>query len=142
MVAKLAGLGGSAVWSSVQNPDINVTPLVDVMLVLLIIFMVAAPLATVAIKVDVPPYVPSLETTPEPVVVRIASATEVFVNDVATSRASVAGSIARLVGGNNPTGREIMIRSEHGVAYAEFIGVLNDLEEGGFHKIGLVAEPT
>ena len=54
MAAKLAG-GGKAKYDLGQNADINVTPFVDVMLVLLIIFMVAAPMATVAIKIDLPP---------------------------------------------------------------------------------------
>src|SRR5665213_869979 len=54
MAAKLAG-GGKARYELGQNADINVTPFVDVMLVLLIIFMVAAPLATTAIKIDLPP---------------------------------------------------------------------------------------
>ena len=56
MAAKLAGAGGGR-YESQQNANINVTPFVDVMLVLLIIFMVAAPLASVAVKVNLPPAV-------------------------------------------------------------------------------------
>ena len=55
MAAKLAGPGGGSRYSVTQNSEINVTPFVDVMLVLLIIFMVAAPLATVSVKIDLPP---------------------------------------------------------------------------------------
>ena len=56
MAAQLSGPGGGK-YSVKQNSEINVTPFVDVMLVLLIIFMVAAPLATVSVKVDLPPAV-------------------------------------------------------------------------------------
>src|SRR5205085_3126834 len=65
MAAKLSG-SGSGRYDLGQNADINVTPFVDVMLVLLIIFMVAAPLATVSIKVDLPPATPPPPDAPKP----------------------------------------------------------------------------
>ncbi len=55
MGAKLSGPGGASKFNIEANSEINVTPFVDVMLVLLIIFMVAAPLATVSVEVDLPP---------------------------------------------------------------------------------------
>ena len=58
MAAKLSGPGGGKGHTIEQNADINVTPFVDIMLVLLIIFMVAAPMATVSIRLDLPPAVP------------------------------------------------------------------------------------
>ena len=63
MAAKLGGKRGSK-YALGQNADINVTPFVDVMLVLLIIFMVSAPLATVAIKIDLPPATPPHDVHP------------------------------------------------------------------------------
>jgi biopolymer transport protein ExbD len=66
MAAKLAGPAGGNKYDLGQNSDINVTPFVDVMLVLLIIFMVSAPLATVSIKVDLPPATPPPPDAPKP----------------------------------------------------------------------------
>ena len=64
MAAKLSGPSGGSKGTVEQNSEINVTPFVDVMLVLLIIFMVAAPLATVSIEVDLPPAVAPPQTNP------------------------------------------------------------------------------
>ena len=64
MAAKLSGPAGAAEYTVEQNHDINVTPFVDVMLVLLIIFMVAAPLASVSVKLTLPPAVVKAPTNP------------------------------------------------------------------------------
>ena len=65
MAAKLSGAGGDGGKTIEQNADINVTPFVDIMLVLLIIFMVAAPMATVSIRLDLPPAQPPVNPTQE-----------------------------------------------------------------------------
>ena len=66
MAAKLGGGGKKNKFDLGQNSEINVTPFVDVMLVLLIIFMVAAPLATVSIAIDLPPAIPPPPGAPKP----------------------------------------------------------------------------
>ena len=85
MAAKLGGGGGSR-FDLGQNSDINVTPFVDVMLVLLIIFMVAIPAATVSIKLDLPPAIPPPPgaKVEEPVLVNIQQGGGVFIGDKST----------------------------------------------------------
>ena len=85
MGAKLGG-GGGGRFDLGQNSDINVTPFVDVMLVLLIIFMVAIPAATVSIKLDLPPAVPPPPgtKTEEPTVINIQNG-GVYIGEVATT---------------------------------------------------------
>ncbi|MEG2498574.1 biopolymer transporter ExbD, partial [Brevundimonas sp.] len=85
MGAKLGGNSGGVS----QNSEINVTPFVDIMLVLLIIFMVAAPMATVSIKLDLPPAVPSAsnDKPKEPVYVSIQDGGDLYIADQKTSLA-------------------------------------------------------
>ncbi|HEY0102585.1 MAG TPA: biopolymer transporter ExbD, partial [Brevundimonas sp.] len=86
MGAKLSGPGGGSKFNIEQNSEINVTPFVDVMLVLLIIFMVAAPLATVSIEVDLPPAVaPPAQNPPTPIYISIQKDGDVFIGDKQTS---------------------------------------------------------
>ncbi|MEF9944490.1 MAG: biopolymer transporter ExbD, partial [Burkholderiaceae bacterium] len=80
MGSKLSGPAGQGGKTIEQNADINVTPFVDIMLVLLIIFMVAAPLATVSIKLDLPPATPPAPTDKpkEPVYITIQESGSIF----------------------------------------------------------------
>jgi biopolymer transport protein ExbD len=66
MAAQLSGPSGGSKFTVKQNADINVTPFVDIMLVLLIIFMVSAPMATTSIKLDLPPALPNPKNPPKP----------------------------------------------------------------------------
>src|SRR6185437_5901381 len=86
MAAKLGG-GGGGRFDLGQNSDINVTPFVDVMLVLLIIFMVAIPAATVSIKLDLPPAIPPPPgaKVEEPVLINIQQGGSVFIGEKPTS---------------------------------------------------------
>src|SRR5215469_11927410 len=86
MGAKLGG-GGGGKFDLGQNSDINVTPFVDVMLVLLIIFMVAIPAATVSIKLDLPPAIPPPPGTKvkEPVLINIQQGGNLYIGDTATN---------------------------------------------------------
>ena len=89
MGAKLSGPGGKSKTIQ-QNSDINVTPFVDIMLVLLIIFMVAAPLATESIKLDLPPAIPNPNdpNPKEPVYISIQEGGRLFIaeNETAIDR--------------------------------------------------------
>ena len=83
MGAKLAGPAGQGGKTISQNADINVTPFVDIMLVLLIIFMVSAPLATVSIKLDFPPAVPPKDNQKleEPTFISIQKTGSIFIGE-------------------------------------------------------------
>ncbi|HEY5676403.1 MAG TPA: biopolymer transporter ExbD, partial [Myxococcales bacterium] len=96
MAAKLGG-GGGGRFDLGQNSDINVTPFVDVMLVLLIIFMVAIPAATVSIKLDLPPAIPPPPgaKVEEPVLINIQQGGSVYIGDKATSMDGLIGDLSR-----------------------------------------------
>ena len=142
MAAKLSGSGGGK-FDLGQNSDINVTPFVDIMLVLLIIFMVAAPLATVSIKVDIPPAIPNPnEIKKDPVFINVEQDNKVYIGAKETSIDTLVYDItaALSVDSTNPRDEQVMIRANRYVPYEDFMTVLNTLQEGGYLKIGLIAE--
>src|SRR5580698_8805011 len=107
MAAKLAGSGGGK-FDIEQNHEINVTPFVDVMLVLLIIFMVAAPLATVSVKVDLPPAVaiPS-PNPPKPIYISIQKDGSLHIGDFPTDLDSMGSDLRTQVGTRDPSKERI-----------------------------------
>jgi biopolymer transport protein ExbD len=143
MGAKLAG-GGKAKYELGQNADINVTPFVDVMLVLLIIFMVAAPMATVAIKIDLPPaQAPKEPTDKKPTFLSVRRGGELYViSTAATQKIDLPnlGSVLNTVLGANPTDQTVLVRADRDVRYADFMSVVNQLQKDGFYKVGLISE--
>ena len=104
MGAKLGG-GGGGRFDLGQNSDINVTPFVDVMLVLLIIFMVAIPAATVSIKLDLPPAIPPPPGTKvkEPVLINLAPGGGMFIGEKATTMESLPADLSRTLAADDPT---------------------------------------
>jgi biopolymer transport protein ExbD len=143
MAAKLAGPRGRKFILG-QNSDMNVTPFVDVMLVLLIVFMVTAPLATTAIRIDLPKNVQS--SAPKAFTyVSIADDGRIFVSASATQmRASsldaLGDDLAKCLGGPDPTGRQIFIRADAHVKYGRFMAVIDRLKSDGYARIGLISE--
>ena len=140
MAAKLSGSGGGK-FDLGQNSDINVTPFVDIMLVLLIIFMVAAPLATVSIKVGIPPAIPNPnQIKKDPVFINVEQDRKLYIGARETSIDTLAYDIGAALGGPNPTDEQVMIRANRYVPYKDFMEVLNTLQTAGYLKIGLIAE--
>ena len=139
MGAKLSGSGGS---QEEAMADINVTPFVDVMLVLLIIFMVAAPLAAVTVKVALPPAVAKPGTNPpKPVYISIQSNGRIFIQDFPSDLATLGDDLRRQVGNKRDPGKErIFIRGDKDVMYGDFMGVMNMLQDNGFYSVALVGE--
>jgi biopolymer transport protein ExbD len=148
MAAKLSG-GGKKRFDLGQNADINVTPFVDVMLVLLIIFMVTAPLATVSIKIDIPPAKAPTNPTKPPTYISIDNAGQMFVS-FATGPTStemrpatltnLSTMLAQSLAVPNPTGEQVFIRADAHVRYGQFMSVVNQLQTDGYYKIGLISE--
>lgn len=136
MAAKLSG-GGGGRYELGQNADINVTPFVDILLVLLIIFMVAIPMATVSIKLDLPP--PSNQpVTRKPVFLSLQKDGKLILSPATeTSFDHVA---ADLKAAGQTTEDAIMVRADADVPYGKFMGLLNQLQGDGFMKIGLISE--
>jgi biopolymer transport protein ExbD len=124
-----------------QNADINVTPFVDIMLVLLIIFMVSAPLATVSLKLDMPPPQPGTFTPPkEPVYVSVQASGAVFVGDRTSSMQTMAADVCAALGGGACQNERVFVRGEAETSYRSFMAVMNDLHAHGFEKVGLLNE--
>jgi biopolymer transport protein ExbD len=141
MGAKLSGSGGGK-YQEEANSSINVTPFVDVMLVLLIIFMVAAPLAAVTVKVELPPAVSKPSTNPpKPVYISLQSNGRLFIQDFPTDIATLGDDLRRQLGQKRNPGKErIYIRADKDVMYGEFMGVMNMLQDNGFYSVALVGE--
>lgn len=142
MGAKLGGGGRGSRYSLGTSAEMNVTPMVDVMLVLLIIFMVAAPLATVSIKLDLPPATPPVNNVKPkpPTVISVQQSGELFIGQQKTSLDNLAGDVGRALASPNPQGETVYIRADNEVKYAQFMAVLNSLQDGGFFKISLITE--
>ncbi len=141
MGARLAGPAGGAGHTSDQNADINVTPFVDIMLVLLIIFMVAAPIATVALRLDLPPPQPGtpLEVR-EPVYVSVQEDGSQYVVDRPSRLATLEADVCAALGGGDCRRERVFVRAEPEVPYDRFMAVMNGLQTAGFHQVGLLNE--
>jgi TonB system transport protein ExbD (group 1) len=140
MAAKLSG-GGGGRYDVAQNASINVTPFVDVMLVLLIIFMVAAPLASVTIKVALPPAAAKAARKPPKIIyLSIKRDGRVFVGDNASDLDTLGADLTAAIQGANPANERIFIRGDEDVLYESFMGVMNKLQDNGFYSVALVGE--
>jgi biopolymer transport protein ExbD len=145
MGAKLGG-GGGGRFALGQNADINVTPFVDVMLVLLIIFMVALPPMTTSIKLDLPPAQPPKdgEKPKEPVVINIQPGGGLFIGEKASALRSLSGDLAKILTASDPslppTQQRVYIRADRHVRYGDFMAVMNDLQGNGYFQVALINE--
>ena len=139
MAAKLAGPGGDSRFSVEQNAEINVTPFVDVMLVLLIIFMVAAPLASVSVKLTLPPAVAKPSTNPpKPVYISIQRSGRLFIGDFPTTVADLGPDLKKAIGARDPDRERIYIRADENTRYGAFMDVMNSLQDNGFYSVALI----
>ena len=140
MAAKLSGPSGGR-YDVAQNASINVTPFVDVMLVLLIIFMVAAPLASVTIKVALPPAAAKpAKNPPKPVYISLKANGNVYIGDNKSDLDTLGTDLRDAVGSRNPTQERIYIRGDQDVLYQDFMAVMNKLQDNGFYSVALVGE--
>ncbi len=146
MAAKVGGSGGGK-FDLGQNSEMNVTPFVDVMLVLLIIFMVVAPLATTSIRLDLPPAKappPDAKSKP-PTFISIQDSGQIFVSMgkgslKPSSLGALASDLPTSLQVSTPTNERIFIRADRHVRYRAFMDVINQLQRDGYYKIGLIAE--
>ncbi|MUZ74585.1 TonB system transport protein ExbD [Agrobacterium vitis] len=125
----------------VENHEINVTPFIDVMLVLLIIFMVAAPLATVDVNVDLPASSATPAKRPnEPVYLTLKQDLSLALGNDTVSRDRLPTVLEQVSKGNKDT--RIFLRADKNVGYGEFMTVMNLLRDAGYLKIALVGVET
>jgi biopolymer transport protein ExbD len=117
--------------------DINVTPFIDVILVLLIIFMVAAPLATVDVAVDLPSSNATQKERPDkPIYLTLKPDLSLAIGDDTVARGNLAEALNEAVGGNKD--ERIFLRADRNVPYGEVMAVMNELRSAHFLKIALV----
>ncbi len=120
-----------------EMSEINVTPFIDVMLVLLIIFMVAAPLATVDVKVNLPASTSVPQPRPDkPVYLSIKADKQLYVGNNEVSKEQLVSAIDSLTSGNKET--TIFFQADKDVDYATLMGVMDELRAAGYLKIGLM----
>src|SRR3954452_8616951 len=121
-----------------ETHDINVTPFIDVILVLLIIFMVAAPLSTVALPIDLPTSSATPQKKPDtPTYVSIKSDLTLAIGEDPVKRTNLVGSLDALA--DMGKDRYVFLRADRAVPYGELMGVMEILRAGGYSKIKLVA---
>ena len=119
--------------------EINVTPFVDVMLVLLIVFMVTAPLLTVGVPVDLPrTQARSMSQDKEPLIISVDAMGRVYLQDKGMELDDVVPKLHAITGAN-PDAR-IFVRGDKGVAYGRVMEVMGAISAAGFGKVALVAE--
>jgi TonB system transport protein ExbD (group 1) len=118
--------------------EINVTPFVDVMLVLLIIFMVAAPLASVDVQVDLPGSVSKPAKVKDPIYVSLKKDGSIYIGDIQVNFGNFSERLVSASGKNY--NRRIFIRADKTVQYKEVMRVMNAVQDTGFYQIALVAE--
>jgi len=125
----------------VEQHEINVTPFIDVMLVLLIIFMVAAPLATVDIGVDLPASSAQMQPRPDkPVFVTVKPDLSVTVGESTTSKENLGSALDAAT--NNHKDERIFLRADKAVSYGDLMEVMNALRDAGYLKVALVGLET
>ena len=120
--------------------DINVTPLVDVMLVLLIIFMVTAPMMTHGVKVDLPETESkSIKTQEDPLILSITKNKEIFIEDYKVELDDLGDKLSKIFA--NRAAKEILLQGDKGVSYGFVMTVMSQVKEAGITKVGMVTEP-
>ena len=128
--------------SSKKEPisEINVTPFVDVMLVLLIIFMVTAPLLTVGVQVDLPESAAdSLPDDQEPLTISINAKGEIFIQENQVSAQKLIPKLLAIA--KNRTDTRIYVRGDKNINYGRVLEIMGTLSGAGFSKVALISEP-
>jgi len=119
--------------------EINVTPMVDVMLVLLVIFMITAPLLTVGVPVDLPKtQAAQINEAIEPLVVTINAEGKIFLQETETDFDALVPRLQAITGSKPDT--RIFVRGDKSVAYGRIMEVMGTISAAGFSKVALIAE--
>lgn len=139
MGANLSKGGRGRGYRQNQFSEINVTPFVDVMLVLLIIFMVTAPMMTTGVTVDLPDSAAApVPGQDEPLTISIKSTGSVYIGENMTKIADVAPKLKAILGEKKDS--RIFIRGDKSVDYGVVMKVVGEVNQAGFFKVALISE--
>lgn len=120
--------------------DINVTPLVDVVLVLLIIFMVTAPMLQMGIDVNLPRVKSkSIDVTEEKLVLTVNSTKEIYINKYKTSMTDLRTKLESIFASR--IDREVFMKADKNVPYGFVVEVMSEIRKAGVDKLGMITEP-
>jgi biopolymer transport protein TolR len=137
----MMGGGGGRRGRKMPMSEINVTPLVDVMLVLLIIFMITAPLLVTGVPVDLPDSKASaLKPDDTPLQISLDAKGDVFIDDAKQSRDGLAAKLVALRGARSDDTR-VYVRADRKLDYGRVMGVVGDIAAAGFTHVALVSQP-
>ncbi|MCD6294958.1 MAG: protein TolR [Deltaproteobacteria bacterium] len=121
--------------------EINVTPFVDVMLVLLIIFMVAAPMMTQGVDVNLPKTESkNIKTSDEPLMLTVNNKREIFLENHRIPLESLEIKIKKIF--ENRRNKEVLLRADKDIPYGFVINVIASVKKAGIEKLGMVTEPV
>ena len=121
--------------------DINVTPLVDVMLVLLIIFMVTAPMMMQGVDVSLPEATAEpLESEKEHLIITVDTENKVFINDFQVSVDGLGEKLKKILEGRSD--REVYLKADKDISYGTVVKVMAEVKGAGVEKLGMVTEPA
>jgi len=140
-MAMTTGNGRGRLAASRYRPmsDINVTPLVDVMLVLLVVFMVTAPLLTVGVPVDLPQTAaPPINEPKEPTVITVNKEGEIYIQDNSVPIDTLVARLQAITGANPDA--VLYVRGDKDINYGKVLEIMSLISNAGFHKVSLVAE--
>jgi biopolymer transport protein TolR len=133
------GRGGGRAGRYRPMAEINVTPLVDVMLVLLVVFMVTAPLLTVGVPVDLPQtQAPPINEPKEPLVITVNREGAIYIQETSIDIDALVAKLQAITG-NNPDA-VLYVRGDKDINYGRVLQVMSLVTAAGFHKVSLVAE--
>ncbi|MFB0521277.1 MAG: protein TolR [Desulfatiglandales bacterium] len=120
--------------------DINITPLVDVMLVLLVIFMVTAPMLMHGVKVDLPrTESKSIKTEEDPLILSITKERLILIEDYKVEFGALQEKLEKIFA--NRAVKEIFLQADKDVPYGYVIKVMSEVKEAGITKVGMITEP-
>jgi biopolymer transport protein TolR len=121
--------------------EINVTPFVDVMLVLLIIFMVTAPMMTAGVTVDLPDSkAPAVPGTDEPLTVSVSKKGTIYLQETEIEIKDLVTKLEAIAGEKKDT--RIFVRGDQGIHYGLVMQVVGEMSAAGFNKVALITEPS
>jgi biopolymer transport protein TolR len=140
--SSLNGNGNGRRFAGRYRPmsEINVTPLVDVMLVLLVVFMVAAPLLTVGVPVDLPQtQAPPITEPKEPLVITINGAGSIYIQETEVPTDSLVPRLQAITGSNPDA--VIYVKGDKAINYGRVLEIMSLVSTAGFRKVSLIAAP-